>query len=116
MERKPQSTATPLIQALGEKLPYVNFYRFCQLLEKNSPELPELGSSHDPKTDPIRFRPHRGMGFPATEIKGTDPLDKYRKSTIPSLHLPFWDFMVSHHHFQHLTLTILHNIEMVRIH
>lgn len=37
MERKPQSTATPLIQALGEKLPYVNFYRFCQLLEKTAP-------------------------------------------------------------------------------
>ncbi|WP_193017386.1 type VI secretion system baseplate subunit TssG [Proteus sp. FME41] len=89
MERKSQPTATPLIQALGEKLPYVNFYRFCQLLEKSNSELPELGSSHDPKDDPIRFRPHRGMGFPVTEIKGIDSLDQYRKSTVPSLRTTF---------------------------
>lgn len=89
MERDPQSTATPLIEALGEKLPYINFYRFCQLLEKSNANFYELGRSHDPKDDPIRFRPHRGMGFPVTEIKGIDSLDKYRKSTVPSLHTTF---------------------------
>lgn len=89
MERDPQSTATPLIEALGEKLPYINFYRFCQLLEKSNANFYELGRSHDPKDDPIRFRPHRGMGFPVTEIKGIDSLDKYRKSTVPSLRTTF---------------------------
>lgn len=89
MDRKPQSTATPLIQALGKKLPYTNFYRFCQLLEKTCTDRPELGSSQDPKNDPIRFRPHKGMGFPVTEIKGIDPLDCYRNSDIPSLRTTF---------------------------
>lgn len=89
MEREPHPTATPLIQALGEKLPYVNFYRFCQLLEGAHPELPLLGISQNPKDDPIRFRPHRGMGFPVTEIKGVDSLDEYRKSKIPSIRTTF---------------------------
>ena len=89
MDRKPQSSATPVIEALGKKLPSINFYRFCQLLEQNNTALPPLGSSQDPKEDPIRFRPHRGMGFPVTEIKGTDKDDLYRGSSTPSIRTTF---------------------------
>lgn len=89
MEREPQTTATPLINALGEKLPYTNFYRFCQLLEKSCLDSPALGSSQNPEHDPVRFRPHRGMGFPVTEIKGIDPVDRYRNSSIPSIKTTF---------------------------
>lgn len=90
MERKPQPSATPLIEELGDTLPRVNFYRFCQLLEKTTPGLPELGSSQSPKDDPVRFRPHRGMGFPVTEIKEIDPFDRYRQSPRPGLRTTFF--------------------------
>jgi type VI secretion system protein ImpH len=29
---------------LRPQLPYMNFYRFCQLLEKNHPKAPIIGS------------------------------------------------------------------------
>ena len=89
MDRKPQSSATPVIEALGEKLPSINFYRFCQLIEQTNATLPPLGSTQDPKEDPIRFRPHRGMGFPVTEIKGTDKEDRYRGNSTPSIRTTF---------------------------
>ncbi|AXY34281.1 type VI secretion system baseplate subunit TssG [Yersinia pseudotuberculosis] len=52
----------------------INFYRFCQLLEQQPGTLP-LGSTNSPVDDPVRFRPHPGMGFPVSELKAleTDP-------------------------------------------
>lgn len=57
---------------LRPQLPYMNFYRFCQLLEKNHPKAPIIGSGWLLGDEPIRFRPHPGMGFPAGEIRGMD--------------------------------------------
>lgn len=57
---------------LRPQLPYMNFYRFCQLLEKNHPKAPLIGSGWLVGDEPIRFRPHPGMGFPAGEIRGMD--------------------------------------------
>ncbi|HBZ3068761.1 TPA: type VI secretion system baseplate subunit TssG, partial [Klebsiella pneumoniae] len=57
---------------LRPQLPYMNFYRFCQLLEKNHPKAPIIGSGWLVGDEPIRFRPHPGMGFPAGEIRGMD--------------------------------------------
>lgn len=84
MDRKPSTSAAEVIAALGENLPTINFYRFCQLIAPAS-----LGSTQDPKTDPVRFRPHRGMGFPVTEIKGLDRDDRYRHSSTPSIRTTF---------------------------
>ncbi|OAT23785.1 type VI secretion system baseplate subunit TssG [Proteus myxofaciens] len=89
MDRKSPESARLVINALGEKLPNINFYRFCQLLEKNCSDIPPLGSTQNPQKDPIRFRPHRGMGFPVTEIKGTDKDDIYRNSLYPSIRTTF---------------------------
>ncbi|WP_312212391.1 type VI secretion system baseplate subunit TssG [Pseudescherichia sp.] len=50
----------------------VNFYRFCQLLEKANPDMPPLGSTLTPASDPVRFRPHPGMGFPVSELKAVE--------------------------------------------
>lgn len=72
MEREPQPAFTRLIEQLCDKLPYTQFYRFCQLLEQSQPDLPALGSSWQIKHDPVRFRPHPGMGFPASEFKGME--------------------------------------------
>ncbi|EKT56019.1 type VI secretion system baseplate subunit TssG [Providencia burhodogranariea] len=89
MDRKSQSSVTSVIEELGDKISSINFYRLCQLLEHTNPQIPPLGSTQDPKHDPIRFRPHRGMGFPVTEIKGIDQDDSYRDSNIPSLRTTF---------------------------
>ncbi len=58
---------------LGDRLPYINFYRFCQLLEQSQPDKPVTGSTWQVKYEPVRFRPHPGMGFPASEIKALEP-------------------------------------------
>ncbi|WP_370967631.1 type VI secretion system baseplate subunit TssG [Enterobacter wuhouensis] len=50
----------------------INFYRFCQLLEKSRPGRSPLGSTLNPTDDPVRFRPHSGMAFPASELKAVE--------------------------------------------
>ncbi|WP_340611478.1 type VI secretion system baseplate subunit TssG [Xenorhabdus bharatensis] len=69
MDRESQPELTALITQLEDKLPLVNFYRFCQLIENLQPEKPGLGSTTNPDDDPVRFRPHPGMGFPVSELK-----------------------------------------------
>ena len=59
--------------ALGDRLPHTHFYRFCQLLEQSQPDQPVIGSHWQVRHEPVRFRPHPGMGFPASEIKGLEP-------------------------------------------
>lgn len=63
------------MEQLRQYLPYMNFYRFCQLLEQSQPDKPVIGSSWQVRSEPVRFRPHPGMGFPASEIKGTEQPD-----------------------------------------
>lgn len=72
MEREPQSASARLIAQLEERLPYINFYRFCQLLEQSQPGKPVIGSTWQVRHEPLRFRPHPGMGFPVSEIKGME--------------------------------------------
>ncbi|MCX4177993.1 type VI secretion system baseplate subunit TssG [Enterobacter sp. HSTU-ASh6] len=72
VEREPQSAAARLTAQLRQYLPYMNFYRFCQLLEQSQPGQPVTGSTWQVKREPVRFRPHPGMGFPASEIKGVE--------------------------------------------
>jgi type VI secretion system protein ImpH len=50
----------------------MNFYRFCQLLEKQHPDRPPLGSTACPQDDAVRFSPWPGMGFPASELKSVE--------------------------------------------
>ena len=72
MERESLSAPARLIARLGDQLPYIHFYRFCQLLEKSRPDAPVIGSDWQVHHEPVRFRPHAGMGFPASEIKGVE--------------------------------------------
>ena len=57
--------------------PEFNFYRFCQVLEGLTPDKPPLGSTFSPKDDPVRFRPHAGMGFPVSELKTVQTDDEH---------------------------------------
>lgn len=69
MGRKTQPAYPRLIPRLEAELPRINFYRFCQLLEKLHPDRPPLGSTSHPADDPVRFCPWPGMTFPASELK-----------------------------------------------
>lgn len=65
----PYSRLTPRLEA---DLQRINFYRFCQLLEKRHPGKPLMGSTSHPADDPVRFAPHPGMGFPVSELKAVE--------------------------------------------
>lgn len=65
----PNSRLTPRLEA---DLNRINFYRFCQLLEKLNPDKPLLGSTSNPGDDAVRFAPHPGMGFPVSELKAVE--------------------------------------------
>ena len=72
MGREPQPTHPRLTARLDKDIARINFYRFCQLLEKRNPTRPPIGSTINPADDPVRFRPWPGMGFPASEIKAVE--------------------------------------------
>ncbi|HBV8028051.1 TPA: type VI secretion system baseplate subunit TssG, partial [Klebsiella pneumoniae] len=46
----PHSRLTPRLEA---DLPRINFYRFCQLLEKRRPGQPLMGGTSHPADDPV---------------------------------------------------------------
>jgi type VI secretion system protein ImpH len=72
MGREAQSPHSRLTPRLEAELNRINFYRFCQLLEKLNPDKPLLGSTSHPADDPVRFAPHPGMGFPVSELKAVE--------------------------------------------
>jgi len=63
----PANTA-PLLPALLDQAKRMNFIRFCELLELAAPDMPALGTTDSPATDPIRFRSRAQLGFPGREI------------------------------------------------
>lgn len=67
MGREAQPTHSRLTLQLEADLHRINFYRFCQLLEKCHPDKPLMGTTSHPADDPVRFAPHPGMGFPDEE-------------------------------------------------
>ncbi len=74
MDRTPQPARTGLTERLAPDINRINFYRFCQLLEQSQPQTPPLGSTTNPADDPVRFRPHPGMGFPVSELKASNKI------------------------------------------
>ncbi|STQ59577.1 type VI secretion protein [Pseudescherichia vulneris] len=72
MAGEPQPPHSRLSLRLERDIHRINFYRFCQLLEKSRPEAPALGITLSPADDPVRFRPHPGMGFPVSELKAVE--------------------------------------------
>lgn len=72
MARKAQPPNSRLSPRMEADLTRMNFYRFCQLLEKQHPDRPPLGSSSHPQDDAVRFSPWPGMGFPASELKSVE--------------------------------------------
>lgn len=72
MAGEPQPPYSRLSPRLERDINRINFYRFCQLLEKDRPDAPPLGSTINPADDPVRFRPHPGMGFPVSELKAVE--------------------------------------------
>ncbi|ALV94418.1 MULTISPECIES: type VI secretion system baseplate subunit TssG [Pantoea] len=69
MERESQSAHSGVIARVAPVIHKTNFYRFCQLVENANAGAAPLGSTSSPADDPLRFRPHPGMGFPSSEMK-----------------------------------------------
>ncbi|EPN9381587.1 type VI secretion system baseplate subunit TssG [Cronobacter malonaticus] len=88
MGREPQPTHPRLTARPDKDITRINFYRFCQLLEKRDPTRPPLGSTLSPADDPVRFRPWPGMGFPASEIKAVET-DEDNPDAPPSVRTTF---------------------------
>ncbi|MGB9098681.1 type VI secretion system baseplate subunit TssG [Erwinia sp.] len=72
MERESQPAHTGLTAYLKNDIWRINFYRYCQLLEQENPGQPLMGSTSHPGTDPVRFRPWPGMGFPVSELRAVE--------------------------------------------
>jgi type VI secretion system protein ImpH len=91
MERKSQHTHSrlALLDALRPAAYRVNFYRFCQLLEQSDKGAPLLGTTSRPDNDPVRFRPHPGMGFPVSEIRAIEPPDEENDALPPTVRTTF---------------------------
>ncbi|MEL2243961.1 type VI secretion system baseplate subunit TssG [Leclercia adecarboxylata] len=77
------------MEPLRPYLPYMNFYRFGQLLEQNQPKAPVPGSGWQVRQEPVRFRPHPGMGFPAGEIRGMTDSEPEHEHLPPSVNVTF---------------------------
>lgn len=88
MAGEPQAPHSRLSPRLERDIHLINFYRFCQLLEKSHPGAPALGSTLDPADDPVRFRPHPGMGFPVSELKAVE-YDEDHPEAPPTLRTTF---------------------------
>ncbi|WP_387696108.1 type VI secretion system baseplate subunit TssG, partial [Photorhabdus sp. RM157S] len=69
MARETQSVHSRLMSVLKADISTLNFYQFCQAIERTVPDRHPLGSTDNPADDVIRFRPHPGMGFPISELK-----------------------------------------------
>lgn len=82
MGREAQSPYSRLSPRLESDLTRINFYRFCQLLEKRNPGKPLLGTTSHPTDDPVRFAPDPGMGFPASELKAIEYDEDDRKPPV----------------------------------
>lgn len=88
MGRETQSPHSRLTPRLEADLQRINFYRFCQLLEKRNPDGPLLGATSHPADDTVRFAPYPGMGFPASELKAVE-YDEHDDSRPPIVRATF---------------------------
>lgn len=75
MARETQPPHSRLSPRMEADLTRMNFYRFCQLLEKQHPDKPPLGSTSHLRDETVRFSPWPGMGFPAGELKSVEYIE-----------------------------------------
>ncbi|KPC52613.1 type VI secretion system baseplate subunit TssG [Amantichitinum ursilacus] len=57
-----------LVPAILRRAPLFNFYQLCELLDSAQAQRPALGTQDTPAHEPVRFRPHTALGFPAAEL------------------------------------------------
>ncbi|GLQ48607.1 hypothetical protein GCM10010872_00560 [Dyella flava] len=71
------TTMTPLLPALMDRAPHMQFFQLCRLLELQAPERPGLGTQDHADHEPVRFRPWPRMGFPASEVCAVEQDDEH---------------------------------------
>lgn len=81
--------ATPsLWPALQDHATQMQFFRFCELLERSAPGRPLLGTTDTPANDPVRFRSLSRLGFPGREIDAIE-IDPDNPSLPPTVRTTF---------------------------
>jgi type VI secretion system protein ImpH len=79
---------TPLVRALLERAPQMNFFQLCQLLERLMPHGIGLGARDTPARETVRFRPYPKAGFPGTELAAVE-FDHERPDRPPTIRTTF---------------------------
>ena len=69
METPTRKTTPDLIAGLTANPTAFNFFRAVRLLEAAHPDAPRIGTSIDPREDPVRFGQHPGLGFARSTIE-----------------------------------------------
>ncbi|SRR5450830_800432 len=78
----------PLLAALLQHAPRMNFFQLCQLLELQAPQQSLLGTCDTPATEALRFLPRASLGFPATEMALVEH-DPERPGAAPTVRTSF---------------------------
>lgn len=65
-------SAGALLEALLVAAPQMNLFRLCELIELSAPRQPPLGTTDSPDNEPVRFRSHGPLGFPAREVAAVE--------------------------------------------
>jgi type VI secretion system protein ImpH len=58
----------PMVAALLARAPQMNFMQLCRILERHRPDWSGFGTHDTLEQEPVRFRSHERVGFPAGEI------------------------------------------------
>lgn len=65
----------PVGEALVDDAHRFDFYEAVRLLERFRPDCAPVGTSASPSEEPVRFRAHDGMAFPASEVVAVEAPD-----------------------------------------
>ena len=61
-------SAPPVAEALVDDAHRFDFYEAVRLLERMHPDRAAVGTGRSPSEEPVRFRAHTDMGFPASDV------------------------------------------------
>lgn len=84
----PPISGSGLLPAILRQATQFNFYQFCQLLERATPQQAALGSCDSPAQEPVRFCPLPSLGFPGCELARVE-LDPERPQAPPVVRTTF---------------------------
>lgn len=77
-----ETIRSPLLERMLHEGYLFDFFQAVWLLEQAFPEAPAPGETVDLAQERIRFRPHSGLAFPASDVKRVEWLDDERRARL----------------------------------